>query len=77
MKRTIHPANVAENDIVEFIIEDFHEKSNSIIPAKTKAKFLEWIAEDGVEFAYASVIPLGINMKGWVWTNPDILVIEE
>jgi hypothetical protein len=77
MKRTIHPANVAENDIVEFVKFDYHKKSNTFIPKGTKARFLEWIKDEGIEFAYASIVPIDVDTKGWVWTNPDILVIEE
>lgn len=78
MKRTIHPGNVSEGDIVEFTLSDCHTKSGSIILSGTKARFLEWIEEGGIEFAYASVIPIGVDgLTGWVWTNPDILVVEE
>lgn len=77
MKRTIHPANVIENDIVEFTQADYHKRSDKLIPKGTKAKFLEWIEDEGVKCAYASVIPIGIDTKGFIWTNPDILVIEE
>ena len=77
MKRTIHPANVAEGDMVEFIEDDFHEKSKTFIPKGTKAHFLEWIEDEGLEYAYASVILEGKGIKGWIWTDPDILVVEE
>ncbi len=76
-KRTIHPGNVIEGDIVEFTENDFHEKSGCFLPKGTKAKFLEWISSDGLEYAYASVIPIGINTNGWIWTNPDIIAIED
>lgn len=75
--RTIHPCNVAEGDIVQFALSDIHIKSGILIPVGTKAKFLEWIEEDGLYFAYASVIPIGLDIQGWVWTNPDILLVEE
>ena len=77
MKRTIHPMNVAEGDIVEFAEADFYVKSYTLVPKGTKAKFLEWIEHEGVEYAYASVIPIDTDIEGWVWTNPDILVVEE
>jgi len=77
MKRTIHPMNVAEGDIVEFMEDDFHGKSNNFIPKGTKAKFLEWIEDEVSEYALASVIPIDTDIEGWIWTNPNILVVEE
>jgi hypothetical protein len=79
MKRTIRPDNVEEGDIVEFVMPDFAPKTNTPIPVGTKARFLEWVTEDGVDFSYASVIPIDVvpDTKGWIMTNPNILVVEE
>lgn len=81
MKTLIHPANVIEKDIVEWVCHDLYlnrDGKSFLIPIGTKGFFHEWIDDDGVEYALASVIPIGIDgLDHWIITSPNILVVEE